>query len=109
MYVDSESVEDEKYSEQSLRKSPYGHTMGDGEETEVTQEVVMKSKKSAAIILGLLALTMVVVGVSTPDLAYFIGGGYDSMFEIGKTVGGALADALGMEILELVGIILFIA
>ncbi len=69
----------------------------------------MQKKKNAAVVLSLLALTMIVIGVSTPDLAFFMKTGYDSMFSIGKTVGSALASALKMPILELVGIILFIA
>ncbi len=66
-------------------------------------------KMNAALTLGLLALSMVAVTVGTPDLAYFMGGSYDSMFSMGKTVGSGLASALGMPILELVGIVLFIA
>lgn len=69
----------------------------------------MAKKQNAALVLGLLALTLLVVGVATPDLAFFLKSSYDSMFSIGKTVGGALATALKMPILELVGIVLFIA
>lgn len=69
----------------------------------------MNNKRNAFLVLGLLALSVLAIGVSTPDLAYFMKTGYDSMFEMGKTVGKSLADALGMPMLELVGIILFIA
>lgn len=68
------------------------------------------SKKSAAIALMVLVVTLVAVNtVVLPDLAFFLKTGYDSMFSIGKTVGSALATALKMPILELVGIVLFIA
>lgn len=66
-------------------------------------------KMRAGLTLAGLALCLTVVGVGTPDLAYFMGTGYDSMFEMGKSVGSALGSALGMPILELVGIVLFIA
>ncbi len=69
----------------------------------------MSKKQNAAVVLGILALSMLVVGVATPDLAFFLKTSYDSMFSIGKTVGAALASALKMPILELVGIVLFIA
>lgn len=69
----------------------------------------MAKKRNAAIVLGILALSLMVVGVATPDLAFFLKTSYDSMFSIGKSVGSALASALGMPILELVGIVLFIA
>lgn len=69
----------------------------------------MTRKRDAAKVLGLLVLSLLVVGVATPNLAYFMGGTYDTMFSMGKSVGAALASALSMPILELVGIVLFIA
>lgn len=69
----------------------------------------MAKKRNATIVLGILALALLVVGVATPDLAFFLKTSYDSMFSIGKSVGSALASALSMPILELVGIVLFIA
>lgn len=69
----------------------------------------MSKKQNAAMVLGILALALLTVGVATPDLAFFLKTSYDSMFSIGKSVGSALASALGMPILELVGIVLFIA
>lgn len=69
----------------------------------------MSKKTNAAVVLGVLALSVMVAGVATPDLAFFMKSSYDTMFEMGKTVGSGLATALKMPILELVGIILFIA
>lgn len=69
----------------------------------------MSKKQNAVAVLGLLGLAVLVVGVSTPDLAYFMKSSYDTMMTMGKSVGSSLASALGMPILELVGIILFIA
>ncbi|MBI3269372.1 MAG: hypothetical protein HYZ53_10160 [Planctomycetes bacterium] len=67
-------------------------------------------KKSRALMtLAGLAATLAIVAVATPNLGYFIGGDMDSMYEMGKTVGSALGDALGNPIFGLLGIILFIA
>ena len=71
----------------------------------------MKSKKHAALALVGAVAALAVVTCVTPDLGYFIGGGssMDSMYSMGKTVGSALATALGNPIFGLLGIILFIA
>ena len=69
----------------------------------------MTKKMKAALTLGALTVAVAVVGVGTPNLGYFIGGDMDSMFEMGKTIGGVLGEALGNPIFGLLGIILFVA
>ena len=69
------------------------------------------SKKTAVVVILMLVATLVAVNVTVlPELAFFLKvGTVDSMFSVGKTVGGALASAFGSSIFEFVGIVLFLA
>lgn len=69
----------------------------------------MTKKQKAAATLAALSVTLVAAGLALPDLGYFLGADMDAMYTVGKTVGSALATALGNPIFGLLGIVLFIA
>ncbi|MBI4615734.1 MAG: hypothetical protein HY720_19100 [Planctomycetes bacterium] len=75
------------------------------------KEKQVMSKKSAALVLALLVVALLTVNVAVPSLHFFLKvGTVDSMFAVGKTVGNALAQAFGgSSIIQLVGIVLFLA
>ncbi|MBI3269369.1 MAG: hypothetical protein HYZ53_10145 [Planctomycetes bacterium] len=69
----------------------------------------MTKKQQAALALTGFVASAALVVCATPDLGYFLNANMDSMFTVGKTVGNALATALGNPIFGLLGMILFIA
>ncbi|MDQ7779329.1 MAG: hypothetical protein RDV41_06425, partial [Planctomycetota bacterium] len=69
-----------------------------------------KSKAFVGLMLLLVALCFVNV-LMTPELGYFVGGGASGLstwFNLGNTVGQALATAFNNSLFHLIGIILFI-
>jgi hypothetical protein len=69
------------------------------------------SKKNASAVLASLVMALVAIQtVVLPQLAFFLKvGTVDSMFSVGKSVGGALGQAFGNSLFEFIGIILFLA
>lgn len=70
----------------------------------------MDRKMKAAAVLMLLVVCFVMVGLATtPDLGFFLNQNLTTFFNLGNTVGLALANAFGNRWFHLIGIFLFIA
>lgn len=70
----------------------------------------MSKKIKAGLTLGALSVGLVAANVLvTPNIAWWLGQDMGTWLGLGQTIGGALASALNMPLLEIVGILLFVA
>ena len=70
----------------------------------------MSKKTKAGVTLGALSMGLVAANVlATPNLGWFLNQSLSTWLGIGQSVGGALAEAFGSSIFEIVGILLFVA
>lgn len=70
----------------------------------------MSKKKATSTLTGLICTLFALNLAVLPQLGFFMKvGSVDSMFQTGKMVGGALAQAFGNSLFEFIGIVLFLA